>query len=113
MVRLDKIIYMITCFKSFSNKLEQSQYSIPNKDESLDSRTLLVMKRMGVISENEHDISEKIKDAIPFGREEFLMLNIKKHYKNICSENSPRCSLCAMNMQCDYYNKKNEWKESY
>ncbi len=50
MVRLDKIIYMITCFKSLATDLEQHQYSIPKEDLIIDKDILRVISRVGVIS---------------------------------------------------------------
>ena len=115
MVRLDKIIYMITCFKSSTDDLEQSQYSSPKENISLDNSTLMVLRRMGVISgeEKSDNIRKTFLDSIPFGRENFFLFNIKEHYKEICKESSPICSICMMNIQCDYNNKKNYWKESF
>ena len=52
MVRLDKIIYMITCFKSLVSDLEQSQYSLPKEDIIIDKNILRVMSRIGVIPKN-------------------------------------------------------------
>ena len=113
MVRLDKIIYMITCFKSSTDDFEQSQYSSPKDNMSLDKSTLMVLRRIGVISREEKsdNIKKTFLDSIPYGRENFFLFNIKEHYKEICKESSPICSICMMNIQCDYNNKKNYWKE--
>ena len=113
MVRLDKIIYMITSFKSLVNELEQDQYSPPKNDLSLDSETFMVLERMGVISSKNKSIKDKEKfiASIPFGREDFLFLHIKNHYQNICKISMPLCNICAMSKQCDYHNKKNYWED--
>ena len=113
MVRLDKIIYMITCFKSLTNDLEQSQYSSPKENISLDNSTFMVLKRIGVIPRKikSDNIRKILLHSIPFGREDFFLSNTRKHYKEICKQNTPICSLCSMNIQCDFNNKKNYWKE--
>ena len=113
MVRLDKIIYMITCFKSLSDDLEQLQYSAPNKNILIDDNILRVMHRIGVTSKrfNANIIREKLIESIPFGREFFLLNNTKKHSNEICAQIKPHCEICQMNEQCDYYNHKNIWEE--
>ena len=52
MVRIDKIIYMITCFKSISKDLEPFQYSKKPKNFKFENSSLLVMKRVGVMPKN-------------------------------------------------------------
>ena len=112
MVRLDKIIYMITCFKSSSDELEQSQYSAPDKDITINQGMLLVMERVGVVSKNSsNSIQKKLIKSIPFGRENFFFYNTEKHNNEICFNKDPSCTMCQMNIQCDYNNKKNNWKE--
>ena len=114
MVRLDKIIYMITCFKSSSDELEQLQYSVPDKNIALNQDMLLVMKRIGVISKDfsNANIQAKLIKSIPFGRENFFFYNTKKHNNEICFDKDPECDICEMNIQCDYNNQKNDWQES-
>ena len=111
MVRLDKIIYMITCFKSLASDLEQSQYSLPKEDIVIDEDILRVMSRIGVIpkSSNSIQITKELLNSIPFGRELFLLSNTEKHSKELCLITNPHCNRCNMNKQCDYNNKKNIW----
>ena len=111
MVRLDKIIYMITCFKSLASDLEQSQYSLPKEDIVIDKNILRVMSRIGVIpkSSDEIQITKELLNSIPFGRELFLLSNTEKHSRELCLIVNPSCDLCNMNKQCDYNNKKNAW----
>ena len=113
MVRLDKIIYMITHFKSLTGDLEESQYSSPNEDIIIDDNVLRVMSRFGVISKEFHDvlIQEKLLNSIPFGRESFLLSNAETHSLEVCKTDSPNCSSCDITDQCDYYNSKNMWMD--
>ena len=50
MVRLDKILHMITCFKWITPGLEDDQYSTPPENIEISSSSLRVMKRIGAIS---------------------------------------------------------------
>ena len=104
---------MITCFKSSSDELEQSQYSAPDKNITLNQDMLLVMKRIGVISKDfsKDNIQEKLMKSIPFGRENFFFYNTEKHNNEICFNEEPGCNICDMNIQCDYNNQKNDWQE--
>ena len=116
MVRFDKIIYMITCFKSLASDLEQSQYSFPKEDIKIDENVLRVMHRIGVTSKKSHrnKIEEELINSIPFGRELFLLSNTENHSRGICAITNPHCDICNMSEQCDFYNNKNTWikKES-
>ena len=111
MVRIDKIIYMITCFKSLTSDLEQAQYSLPKEDIVIDENILRVISRIGVILNNFNINRDKKKllESIPLGRESFLLLNTEKHSKGVCKIVDPNCELCSMNNHCDYYNSKNMW----
>ena len=111
MVRLDKIIYMITCFKSLASDLEQSQYSLPRENIIIDKNILRVMSRIGVVSRNlrRSKIEKELLSSIPFGRELFLLSNTEKHSRELCLMKKPSCDICNMNEQCDYNNKKNMW----
>ena len=113
MVRLDKIIYMITCFKSLASDLEQSQYSLPKEDIVIDEDILRVMSRIGVIPKSSDgiQITKELLNSIPFGRELFLLSNTEKHSNELCLITNPNCDLCNMNKQCDYNNKKNIWAD--
>ena len=111
MVRLDKIIYMITHFKSLTGDLEESQYSSPNEDIVIDDNILRVMSRFGVISKEFHEtlIQKKLLNSIPFGRESFLLSNTERHSVEVCKTDNPNCEICNITDQCDYYNNKNMW----
>ena len=113
MVRIDKISYMITCFKSLSVDLEVAQYSDPPSKVNFEKSSLLVMKRIGVISAISFDQDEykKLLKHIPYGRENFLIKNISNHSDTVCHLDKPDCLVCDMNEKCDYYNQSNEWKE--
>ena len=113
MVRFDKIIYMITCFKSLVSDLEQHQYSPPKGDILIDENIFRVMHRIGVTPKeyNSDSLKEELINSIPFGREFFLLSNTEKHSREICNRMSPRCNICQMSTQCDYYNNKNIWEE--
>ena len=50
MVRLDKILHMITCFKSVTSGLEDDQYSVPPENIEISTSSARVMKRMGAVS---------------------------------------------------------------
>ena len=91
MVRLDKIIYMITCFKSLVTDLEQHQYSIPKEDLIIDKDILRVISRVGVISKKTHlkQTSKELIKSIPYGREYFLLSNTIRHSTDICTKGTP------------------------
>ena len=112
MVRIDKIIYMITCFKSSSEKLEALQYSKPPKCFKLNSNALLLMKRLGVIPARHYNqtIERKLLSYIPLGRESFLEDSIDSFCSHTCYLDAPECLKCIMNEKCDYYNNKNDWE---
>tara|TARA_B100001250_G_C19271735_1_gene559415 strand:+ start:23 stop:376 length:354 start_codon:yes stop_codon:yes gene_type:complete len=111
MVRIDKIIYMITCFKSLASGLEDSQYSLYNKDILIDDNIIRVLYRLGVIADrtNTSRNQQELFKSIPLGRESFLLSNTKKHSKEVCELTNPNCELCNMYIHCDYYNNKNIW----
>ena len=111
MVRLDKILHMITCFKVESQLLEQNQYSAPSQSLEVSRSSYLLFQRMGVIGvKNEKKSDEQnILDAIPFGREKFLLENLDKLAELRCTKNDPECALCILSDQCDYNNSKNDW----
>jgi len=111
MVRLDKIIYMITSFKSLTSDLEESQYSPPKENIIIDEDVLRVISRVGVVVNSSYNnkVEKKFLKAIPFGREFFLLSNTQKHSKEFCKIESPNCQPCNINDQCDYYNNKNQW----
>jgi len=111
MVRLDKILHMITCFKSVTPGLEDEQYSTPPKNIEISTSSARVMKRIGVIA-NHTSIKSNRKEiisSIPYGRELFLLDHLIKFSKNICLENNPKCDFCELGVHCDFYNKKNDW----
>ena len=112
MVRIDKIIYMITCFKSISKDLEPFQYSKIPKKFKFESTAFLVMKRVGVMPTilSEKENHKNLLAYIPLGREKFLQESIAIHYKNVCKEEAPKCLDCIMNEKCDYYNRLNDWE---
>ena len=112
MVRIDKIIYMITCFKSISKDLEPFQYSNPPKNFRFESNSLLVMKRIGVISNrlSNKEANGNLVSHIPLGRERFLQDSIIAHHKDVCHQENPKCLECMMNEKCDYYNRVNDWE---
>ena len=112
MVRIDKIIYMITCFKSISKDLEPFQYSKKPKNFKFENSSLLVMKRIGVMPRNlfSKEVYEDLLTYIPLGREKFLQDSITTHYEDICKEQDPKCLECTMNEKCDYYNTSNDWE---
>ena len=111
MVRLDKILHIITCFKVGTGLLEQDQYSNPSKDIRVSKSSYLLLQRMGVVSK-EYKLKfaeENIIKSIPFGREEFLLKNLETLSRIDCTEIDPNCISCILNEQCDYNNKKNDW----
>tara|TARA_B100001750_G_C15480236_1_gene584972 strand:+ start:1156 stop:1500 length:345 start_codon:yes stop_codon:yes gene_type:complete len=111
MVRLDKILHMITCFKSVTSGLEDDQYSVPPENIEISTSSARVMKRMGAVSTH-IDIKlnkKKIISSIPYGRELFLFDHLKRFSKNTCRENNPECDSCNLNAHCDFHNKKNDW----
>ena len=111
MVRLDKILHMITCFKSVTPGLEDDQYTTPPIDIDISIDSERVMKRMGVFKNN-FDVKmnrAEIVDSIPYGREEFLLSNLINFSKDICTQTDPLCVSCTMNVHCDFHNKKNDW----
>ena len=112
MVRIDKIIYMITCFKSLSKDLEPLQYSKPPKCFKFNPNALLVMKRLGVIPAKNYNetIEKKLLLSVPLGREVFLEDEINSFCKSICCLDTPKCLKCTMSEKCDYYNNKNDWE---
>ena len=69
MVRLDKILHMITCFKSATPGLEDDQYSTPPKDIKISTDSERVMKRVGVFNNNfDVDINrDVVLESIPYG----------------------------------------------
>ena len=111
MVRLDKIIYMITSFKSLTSGLEESQYSSPKENIIINDDVLRVLSRLGVVASSSYnnEVEKKFLKAIPFGRESFLLSNMQKHSKEFCKIETPNCQPCDINDQCDYYNNKNQW----
>ncbi|MEZ4834023.1 MAG: endonuclease III [Caldilineaceae bacterium] len=38
-----------------------------------------------------------------------LHLNLIRHGREICDARNPRCELCVLQTQCDYFQGKNEW----
>tara|TARA_B100001123_G_C14868439_1_gene850920 strand:+ start:230 stop:583 length:354 start_codon:yes stop_codon:yes gene_type:complete len=111
MVRFDKIIYMITCFKSLVGDLEQSKYSLANENILIDENILRVISRVGVTESSfnlrkSHNI---LLEAIPLGRELFFLSQTKKHSTEVCKEVDPFCNICQMSDHCDFCNKKNSW----
>ncbi|MAQ43157.1 MAG: hypothetical protein CMG25_01540 [Candidatus Marinimicrobia bacterium] len=112
MVRIDKIIYMITCFKSLSDDLEDSQYSLPKENILIDDSVIRVLSRLGVVLEKFNQ--KELIQSIPLGRESFLLSNTMIHSEETCKAVNPCCDSCHMNSHCDYYNNKNSWvcKES-
>ena len=88
MVRLDKILHMITCFKCMTSGLEDDQYSTPPENIKIPRSSLRVMKRMGAISSgiNMELSRKKIINSIPYGRELFLFNHLEEFSKNICKE---------------------------
>ena len=111
MVRLDKILHMITCFKIDSNLKEELQYSSPLKDTKISKEVYLIFQRMGVISVN-HNLNfteSDVLESIPFGREKFLLDSLDSLNRKCCTKNAPKCSLCILGEHCDYKNKKNDW----
>ena len=111
MVRLDKILHMITCFKSVTPGLEDDQYSTPPTDIKISIDSERVMKRMGIFKNN-FDIKRnkrKIIDSIPYGREEFLLSHLVNFSQNICKKSEPECVSCEMSTHCDFHNNKNDW----
>ena len=111
MVRLDKILHMITCFKCITPGLENDQYLTPPENIEIPSSSLCTMKRMGVISSsiNIELNRKKIINSIPYGRELFLFDHLAEFSKNICKESNPECSSCDLSLYCDFHNKKNDW----
>ncbi len=112
MVRLDKIIYMITCFKSVSQTPEQFDYSTPNPKTTLDDSSIKMIKRVGVIPNNKETNTylNFFYNSIPYGRENFLVENMNRYSQKVCKDKSPVCSTCTISNHCDYHNKKNDWK---
>lgn len=112
MVRLDKISYMITCFKPESLTLEQYDYSHPEQALVLSDSSIAMIKRIGATTTiiDSITVSQEFYKHIPYGREEFLVDNINRHSRNVCKVNNPNCDSCIINDHCDYYNKKNDWK---
>ena len=112
MVRIDKIIYMITCFKSISKDLEPFQYSKKPKNFKFENTSLLVMKRLGVIPKklSSKEVYGDLLAYIPLGREKFLQDSIITHYEDVCHKENPNCLECMMNEKCDYYNSANDWE---
>ena len=111
MVRLDKILHMITCFKCVTPGLENNQYSAPPENIEISSSSIRVMKRMGAISSsiNMKLNRKEIINSIPYGRELFLFDHLVEFSKDICKNSKPECSSCELSLHCDYYNKKNDW----
>ena len=111
MVRLDKILHIITCFKIDSNLMEDYQYSLPQKDTKISNKSFLLFQRMGVVGRGNklNFIKEDIIKSIPFGREEFLLENLDKLTRSNCTISNPKCTLCILSEQCDYKNSKNDW----
>lgn len=111
MVRLDKIIYMITCFKPKSTLLEQFDYSIPDSKKILTNSSIEMIKRIGVIPRNKSHKTylNKFYNSIPYGRENFLIENLNIHSLEVCTKKDPFCNRCNIINHCDYQNKKNDW----
>ena len=111
MVRLDKILHMITCFKSAAPGLEDDQYSTPPKDIRISIDSERVMKRMGVFNNNfDVDINRDIiVESIPYGREQFLLSHLVDFSRDVCTHIDPECASCEMNAHCDFHNNKNDW----
>ena len=111
MVRLDKIIHMITCFKCLTPGLEDDQYFPPPQDMELSSSSARVMRRVGAIP-NHINIKldkEKIINSIPYGRELFLFDHLMRFSQNTCRKNDPKCPSCDLSAHCDFHTKKNDW----
>ena len=111
MVRLDKILHMITCFKCMTPGLEDDQYLTPPGNIAIPSSSLRVMKRIGVISSgiNMRLNRKKIINSIPYGRELFLFDHLSEFSKNICKKSKPKGASCDLSLHCDFHNKKNDW----
>ena len=111
MVRLDKILHMITCFKCITPGLEDDQYTTPPENIEIPSSSLRVMKRIGAISSGINmELNRKtIINSIPYGRELFLFDHLAEFSKNICKESEPDCDSCDLSLHCDFHNKKNDW----
>ena len=111
MVRLDKILHIITCFKIDSNLIEDYQYSSPPKDTKISNKSFILLQRMGVVSRGYKlkSIKQDIIKSIPFGRENFLLENLDKLTRSKCIPFNPKCGLCILNEECDYNNRKNDW----
>ena len=112
MVRIDKIIYMITHFKSLSRGSEESDYCAPPKNFKFNENALTAIKRFGIISGKPYSgkIEDKFLSCIPFGREVFLSNSLANFCKNTCLIDNPKCFSCSINEKCDYHNKKNDWE---
>jgi hypothetical protein len=111
MVRLDKILHMITCFKCITPGLEDDQYSIPPENIEIPSSSARVMKRMGALpnAANMKLNKKNIINSIPYGREVFLFNHLVKFSNDICRESKPKCTACDLSLHCDFHNKKNDW----
>ena len=111
MVRLDKILHMITCFKCVTPGLEDDQYSAPPENIEIPSSSLRVMIRMGALPNGVNvELNKKnIISSIPYGREVFLLDHLEEFSKNICRKSKPRCTSCDLSLHCDFLNKKNDW----
>jgi len=111
MVRLDKILHMITCFKIDSDLVEEHQYSLPPKDAKISEELFFLLQRIGVISKKYklEFIEKDIIKSIPFGRENFLLERLEELSYKKCTKINPKCSLCILNEHCDYKNEKNDW----
>ena len=84
MVRLDKILHMITRFKAEFKGLEQNQYAQPPHGIKISNKSFIIFKRMGVIGRDKtlSSIEKEIITSIPYGREEFLFLYLDKLFDN-------------------------------
>ena len=111
MVRLDKILHMITRFKAEFKGLEQNQYAQPPHGIKISNKSFIVFKRMGVIGRDKTltSIEKEIITSIPYGREEFLFLYLDKLSEEHCRDKSPYCKSCTLKDHCDYNNAKNDW----
>ena len=111
MVRLDKILHMITRFKAEFEGLEQNQYAPPPRGIKIPNKSFIVFKRMGVIARDKtvSSIEKEIITSIPYGREEFLFSHLEKLSEKNCRDNSPCCKSCTLKDHCDYNNAKNDW----
>ena len=112
MVRQDKITFLVSTLET-PDLYGCFDYDCDVHDNPFKatSHAKRIFERIGVISKFESDPEGLLTQYLPVNKHYFLDKALLEFSKDYCSQYEPNCTICILDVCCDYYNKKNDWSE--